>query len=219
MKIPTLGSAALFAALAVTACGGATFHMRRTASPEITPPSTGHALVVFAMPSGRDVVTILDQYGVYFGQLRGGHYFAREVDPGPHRFYAVRNVEGHVVHTEALVAGRTYYVVVESPFAAPFRIRGLPCAEDGASTLTARGGELTRVEPDPAVSEEEVRRAIGDEPMRMHEADQRWERLTDTQRSERTLRSCASPDVAAADTVPGVSTVDAVEGDASPASP
>jgi hypothetical protein len=118
--------------------------------------------------------------------LQGGHYFVRDVDPGVHRFYAVRNVEGYVVHTEALVAGRTYYVVAEDPLVAAFRLRALPCDEDGDVIAGLR-----RVEPDPETSEETIRRVIGDEPMRMHEADQRWERMSGPDHDTRTLRSCA----------------------------
>jgi hypothetical protein len=171
-----------------SACGGARFHMRPAASAALQAPSEGHALVVFAMPQGRTVITVLDQYGVYFGQLRGGSFFTREVDPGLHRFYAVRNVSGHVVHTEALEAGRTYYVLAEDPFAAPFRLRPLGCDEDGAAAIAA----LSRVEPDPSVSESSIRDAIGDEPMRMHEADQRWVRLTSDEQARATLASCAA---------------------------
>lgn len=176
---------ALFVLL--SACGGARFHMRPAASAALETPSEGHALVVFAMPQGRTVITILDQYGVYFGQLRGGNFFAREVDPGVHRFYAVRNVSGYVVHTEALEAGRTYYVIAEDPFAAPFRLSPLGCDDDGAAAIAA----LSRVEPDPNVSESAIRDAIGDEPMRMHEADQRWARLTGDEQARATLASCA----------------------------
>ncbi len=187
----TLVSRGLLVALFVlaSACGGARFHMRPAPSAAIEAPSEGHALVVFAMPQGRTVITLLDQYGVYFGQLRGGNYFTREVDPGVHRFYAVRNVSGYVVHTEALEAGRTYYVVAEDPFAAAFRLRPLGCDDDGAAIL----GPLHRVEPDPSVSEAAIRDAIGDEPMRMHEADQRWERMTADEQARLTLRSCAAP--------------------------
>jgi|GEM_PF-3560295 len=170
-----------------SACGGTRFHMRPAPSAALETPSEGHALVVFAMPQGRTVITILDQYGVYFGQLRGGTFFAREVDPGVHRFYAVRNVSGHVVHTEALEAGRTYFVLAEDPFAAAFRLRPLGCDDDGAAAIAA----LSRVEPDPAVSESSIRDAIGDEPMRMHEADQRWERLTAAEQVQVTLPTCS----------------------------
>jgi hypothetical protein len=172
--------------LVLAACGGAAFHMRPSGD-ALGPPSEGHALVVFAMPSGRAVVTILDEVGAYLGQLRGGHYFTREVEPGAHRFYAVRNVSGYVVRTEALEAGRTYYVLAEDPMLASFRLRPVPCAEADESLL----GRLSRVEPDPAVSEEEIRRAIGDEPMRMHEADQRWDRMTENERAAHTLERCS----------------------------
>lgn len=173
--------------LSLTACGGAAFHMRPSGA-ALEAPSEGHALVVFAMPSGRAVVTILDQYGVYFGQLRGGHYFTHEVDPGVHRFYAVRNVEGYVVHTAALEAGQTYYVVAEDPVLASFRLVPASCDDAGPGLL----GPLRRVEVDPGVSEEDIRRAIGDEPMRMHEADQRWDRMTEADRDARTLRGCSA---------------------------
>lgn len=163
--------------------------MRPAPSAALEAPSEGHALVVFAMPQGRTVITILDQYGVYFGQLRGGNFFAREVDPGVHRFYAVRNVSGYVVHTEALEAGRTYYVIAEDPFAAGFRLRPLGCDDDGGAAIAP----LSRVEPDPSVSESSIRDAIGDEPMRMHEADQRWERLTAAEQARLTLPGCAAP--------------------------
>jgi hypothetical protein len=175
--------------VALVGCGGAAFHMRSASSDALPSPSEGHALVVFAMPTGRTVITILDQYGVYFGQLRGGHYFTREVDPGVHRFYAVRNVEGYVLHTESLEAGRTYYVVAEDPLVQAFYLRAGRCDEDGAAIIAP----LAHVERDPATSEETIRRVIGDEPMRMHEADLRWDRMDGPAHDLRTLRSCATP--------------------------
>lgn len=176
--------------LLLGACGGAPFHMRAASSEELPTPAEGSALVVFVMPeSGRTPLTIFDELGVYFGQLRGRTWTAREVTPGDHRFYVVRNVSGYVVHAEDLVAGRTYYVVAEDPLVASFRWRALRCDEDGEA-LRARA---SHVEPDPSVPEETVRRAVGDEPMRMHEADQRFDALTAGESEARTLRDCEPP--------------------------
>lgn len=179
------------AGLLLGACGGAPFHMRAASSEELPAPAEGSARVVFVMPeNGRTPITIFDELGVYFGQLRGRTWTARDVAPGDHRFYVVRNVSGHVVHAEGLIAGRTYYVVAEDPLVASFRWRALRCDEDGEA-LRARA---SHVEPDPAVSEETVRRAVGDEPMRMHEADQRWDALTAGESEARTLRDCEPPE-------------------------
>jgi hypothetical protein len=145
------------------------------------------------MPEGRTVVTLLDAFGSYLGQLRGGHYLSHDVAPGAYRFYAVRNVSGHVVHTAALVAGETYYVVLEDPLLAGFRLRAATCDEAREALLVG----LVRVAPDPSASEAEIRRLIGDEPMRMHEADQRWERLPEGERARRTVERCAPPPGAA----------------------
>ena len=177
-------------ALALGACGGAAFYMRPAPEEALPSPSDGQALIVFVMPeAGRTPLTIFDEMGVYFGQIRGRTWLAREVSPGDHRFYVVRNVSGHVVHAEGLRAGRTYYVVAEDPLVAHFRWRALRCDEDGDS-LRARS---SHVEPDPSVSEADVRRSIGDEPMRMHEADQRWDAMTAGESDARTLRDCEPP--------------------------
>jgi hypothetical protein len=124
------GRAPLLLALGVAlgACGGGAFFMRP--SPDApSAPAAGHARVIFVMPEGRTVVTLLDAFGSYLGQLRGGHYLSHDVAPGAYRFYAVRNVSGHVVHTAALVAGETYYVVLEDPLLAGFRLRAATCDE------------------------------------------------------------------------------------------
>jgi len=174
--------------LALGACGGGAFFMRPSRD-ALGAPAAGHARVIFVMPEGRTVVTLLDAFGAYLGQLRGGHYLSRDVAPGAYRFYAVRNVSGHVVHAVPLVAGETSYVLVEDPLLASFRLRAASCEEAGEALLTG----LTRVEPDPEASEPEIRRLIGDEPMRMHEADQRWERLSDAERALRTVERCPLP--------------------------
>jgi hypothetical protein len=181
----------LAAALLLGACGGGVFHMRPSTGP-LGAPAAGHARVVFVMEEGRTVVTLLDAFGAYLGQLRGGHYLSRDVAPGAYRFYAVRNVSGHVVHTAPLEAGQIYYVLVEDPLLAGFRLRAASCDEAGEALLAG----LVRVEPDPGASEAEIRRLIGDEPMRMHEADQRWERLTEAERALRTVERCAAPEPA-----------------------
>ena len=70
---------------------------------------------------------------------------------------------------------------------ARFRWRALRCDEDGEALRRA----ASHVEPDPRVPEEDVRRAVGDEPMRMHEADQRWNELSAGDAEAATLRDCA----------------------------
>jgi len=182
----------LHLSLLLGACGGAAFHMRESPTEELGAPSEGQALVVFVMPdAGRTPLTIFDEMGVYYGQLRGRTWTSREVAPGDHRFYVVRNVSGYVVHAEDLVAGETYYVVAEDPMVSAFRWRALRCDEEG-ETLRARA---SHVEPDPRVTEADIRRAVGDEPMRMHEADQRWEALPAGDAEALTVRSCAPPAV------------------------
>lgn len=186
--------------LLLAACGGAAFHMRESPSEELPAPAEGQALVVFVMPeTGRTPLTIFDEMGVYIGQIRGRTWLAQEVAPGDHRFYVVRNVSGYVVHAEDLEAGRTYYVVAEDPFATSFRWRALRCDEDGEALRAS----ASHVERDPRVTDEEIRRAVGDEPMRMHEADQRFDALPAAQAEERTVRSCTPSEPApAAPTVP-----------------
>lgn len=178
---------AALASILLCACGGAAFHMRPAVSEALPAPSADRALVVFVMPeAGRVPLTVFDEMGVYFGQLRGRTWFAREVTPGEHRFYVVRNVSGHVVHAEGLVAGRTYYVVAEDPLVARFVWRALRCDEDGEALRRA----AVHVEPDPRVPEADVRASIGDEPMRMHEADQRWDALSASDAALATVRNC-----------------------------
>src|SRR5258708_32932451 len=90
MTITLRARATAVLGLVLAACGGSTYAMRRAASDDAPAAVEGRALVVFVMPTGgRDTVSVVDELGVYLGQLRGHAWFARDVAPGDHRFYAL----------------------------------------------------------------------------------------------------------------------------------
>ncbi len=177
--------------LSLSACGGAYYAMRPAASDDPPVAIEGRALVVFAMPtSGRDTVSVIDELGVYLGQLRGHTWFARDVPPGDHRFYALEGSSAAVVHAVGLEAGRVYYLRMEDPV---FGVTRFVAAGCDATSLTG----THRTEPDPAASEAAVRRQLGDIPQRTLEADGRFDRMSGEDRTARTL-SGACPSATAA---------------------
>jgi hypothetical protein len=167
--------------LLLSACGGSTYAMRRTASDDAPAPIEGRAVVVFVMPTGgRDTVSIVDELGVYLGQLRGHAWFARDFAPGDHRFYALEGASASAVRATALEAGRIYYVRSEDPLLGSSRFVAGGC--DAGAIRDAH-----RTEPDPSANEAGVQRQLGNVPQRTLEADARFDRMHDADRTARTL--------------------------------
>ena len=170
----------VIATMMLCACGGSTYAMRRSATDDLPAVVEGHATVIFVMPtSGRDTVSLVDELGVYLGQLRGHAWFAADVTPGDHRFYALEGSSASVVRATALEAGRTYYLRMEDPVFGVSRFLAGGC--------TSSLAETHRTEPDPDASTTTVRRQLGNVPQRTLEADQRFERMSGEERSARTL--------------------------------
>lgn len=180
---PTHRIRALLACAALLgACGGSTYAMRRTATDDAPTAVEGRAVVVFVMPtSGRDTVSIVDELGAYQGQLRGHAWFSRDFAPGDHRFYALEGSSASVVHATALEAGRIYYLRAEDPVFGVSRFVAGGCDSDGALA------DAHRTETDPAASDTNVQRQLGNVPQRTLEADGRFERMSGEDRTARTL--------------------------------
>jgi hypothetical protein len=169
------------AVLVLSACGGAAYHMRPSSGPTPPTPVEGRAVVVFVMPAdGRDVVTIADEHAAFLGQLRGHQWFAADVAPGDHRFYAYAGSSAYVVPATQLEAGRVYYVEMIDPLLGNARLVARGCV---AATL----GTATRAELDPAVDESTIRAQVGNIPQRALEADRELTRMTATEQAARTL--------------------------------
>ncbi len=167
--------------LALSACGGAAYHMR--VSTGSTPPDvvTGRAVVVFAMPAdGRDVVTITDEHARFLGQLRGHRWFAADVAPGDHRFYAFAGSSAYVVRATQLEADRVYYAEMMDPILGSSRFVARGC-------IAATIGTATRSELDPDVDEAVLRAQVGNIPQRVREADGELERMSPAEQAMRTL--------------------------------
>jgi hypothetical protein len=182
-------------ALSLAACGGSTYAMRASASD--TPPAAveGRAVVIFAMTTGgRDTVSIVDELGQYQGQLRGHAWFVRDFAPGDHRFYALEGSSAQVVHATALQPGRVYLVRMEDPVFGSARFVAAGCS-------LSPPADTHRTEADPAASETNIQRQLGNVPQRALEADGRFDRMTGEERTARTLDgTCGEP--AAAPTAP-----------------
>ena len=167
--------------LATSACGGAAYHMRP--STDVSPPASvdGQAVVVFAMPGdGRDVVTIADEFGVLLGQLRGHTWFARQVPPGDHRFYAFVGSSAYAVRGAELEAGRVYYVEMVDPPLGTIRFLARGCAEATLGTAAPR-------ELDPTISDATLRAQVGNIPQRSLEGDRELARMSAADQAARTL--------------------------------
>lgn len=177
----TLRRLAPLLVLGLAACGGAYYGMRAATSDDPPAAVEGQALVVFVMPtSGRDTVSVVDELGVYYGQLRGHAWFAHAVTPGDHRFYALEGSAASVVHATALEAGRIYFVRMEDPV---FGVSRFVAAGCDAAALA----DTHRTEVDPAASEAAVRRQLGNIPQRTLEADGHFDRMSGEDRTARTL--------------------------------
>lgn len=176
-----LGVGALLAA-----CGGPRLLVRGARSAEIAAPPPERAQIVLAMPgSDRDVVTIVDERGRYLGQLGSRTWSRVEVEPGARRLYALVGASAYVVGG-TVEGGRTYWAIVETPFARPMRwVAAAPTCEEGR----ARIGPLRAVEPDPDADRTALERQLGDVPQRILEADRELEAMTTEQRAQRALRA------------------------------
>jgi hypothetical protein len=175
--------------LGLAACGGgSTYAMRRSATDAPPVTTEGHATVVFVMTTeGRDTVSLVDDLGSYLGQLRGHAWFAAEVAPGDHRFYALEGSSASVVRATALEAGRVYFVRMEDPVFGLSRFVSAGC---DASVLAGSH----RTEADPAASQTSVQRQLGNVPQRALEADGRFDRMSGEDRTARTLLgACGEP--------------------------
>lgn len=205
----------VWALLAVLAggCGGAGFHMR-AATDAITfgAPPEGRAQVVFVVPGrSRDVVSIVDQRGTYYGQLRGQTVLVRDVAPGRYRFYAIRSVNGYVVDVPSIAAGQTAYIGGVDPVFTSFVWRSMTGCDDASRQARAALASLARIEPDPAVSHDTILAQLGDIPRRTGEADRDLDAMSESDRMLHTvdaasLERAGDCDRAAAVTEPATAT-------------
>lgn len=184
-------------ALVLAACGGPALAMRDASSPELAAPSAGRARIVLAAPDAfRDVISVVDERGRYLGQLGGRTFTTLEVEPGIRRFYALVGANAYVVGG-TVEAGRTYWVVAETPFARSLRwVAWSPgCGGEAAERL--RG--LRALEPDPAADRAAIERRLGNVPQRIMEADQDLARMSEAHRDARVLQpACGSEPAASA---------------------
>ncbi len=172
---------ALACSLLVSACGGAAYHMRPSTLETVPAPVEGQALVVFAMPGdGRDVVTIADEFGAILGQLRGHSWFAHQVPPGDHRFYAFVGSSAYLVRATQLEAGTVYFTEIVHPLLGNTRFVARGCV---AATI----GAASRTELDPAASDAALRAQVGNIPQRALEADTELDRMSPADQAARTL--------------------------------
>src|SRR5690606_24173083 len=154
-------------AIVLAGCGGPALAMRDATTPEITPPSEGRARIVLAAPDAfRDVISVVDERGQYLGQLGGRTFTTVEVEPGERRFYALVGANAYVVGG-TVEAGRTYWVIAETPFARSLRwVAWSPgCGAEGAERV--RGSRA--IEPDPAADRAAIERRLGNVPQRILE--------------------------------------------------
>lgn len=172
-----------------TGCGGAPFHMRAaTTAPSFGEPPEGRAQVVFLMPGrSRDVVTVVDQRGTYYGQLREGTVLVRDVPPGRYRFYAIRDRNGWAVEIPRIEAGQTAYLGGYDPLLTSFVWRSYSGCDEDARQARAALPRLARVEPDPAVPVRTVLARVDDLPRRTDDADRDFAAMTPAQRALRTI--------------------------------
>jgi hypothetical protein len=176
-----IGIALPLLAIVLSACGGSTYAMRRAATDDAPAAIEGRAVVVFVMPtSGRDTVSIVDELGVYLGQLRGHAWFAHDFPPGDHRFYALEGASAAAVHATALEAGRVYYVRSEDPLLGSSRFLAGGCDANAIH-------DAHRTEAEPTARESTIQRQLGNVPQRTLEADARFDRLPEADRTARTL--------------------------------
>lgn len=180
---------ALGLALAAAGCGGAGFHMRAATTPaSFGSPPEGRAQVVFVIPErSRDVVSIVDQRGSYYGQLRGETVLVRDVAPGSYRFYAIRSANGYVVDVPLIAAGQTAYVGGADPVFTSFVWRSVSGCDETSVAARAALPTLARIEPDPAVSIDTVLAQLGDIPRRVAEADRDLAAMSERERALRTI--------------------------------
>jgi len=185
-------SACLALVLAValsSGCGGAGFHMRAaTDAVSFGAPPEGRAQIVFVVPGrSRDVLSIVDQRGTYYGQLRGETVLVRDVPPGRYRFYAIRSVNGYAVDIPAIAAGQTAYVGGVDPVFTSFVWRSMTGCDAASREARAALSSLARIEPDPAVSRDTILGQLGDIPRRTGEADRDLDAMSADERALRTI--------------------------------
>lgn len=182
--------AALMLAGAGLGCGGGgAFHMRAAqGAATIGAPGDGRAQVVFLMPErSRDVVSIVDQRGTYYGQLRAETSFVVDVPPGRYRFYAIRDRNGYAVDVPLLQAGQTAYVGGVDPLITGFVWRSFTGCDVESTRARAALSNVARMEPDPAVSQSTVITEIGDIPRRTGDADRELDAMNAENRALRTV--------------------------------
>ena len=172
--------------LALAACGGPAIAMRDASSSELSAPGEGRARIVLAAPDAfRDVISVVDERGQYVGQLGGRTWTTLEVEPGEHEYYALVGANAYVVGG-TVEAGRTYWVVAETPFARSLRwIAWSPgCGPEASERVSG----ARAVEVDPAADRAAIERRLGNVPQRILEADQDLARMSEAYRAERVLQ-------------------------------
>lgn len=189
---PQIALLLALAACAMTLLGCASrgaYHMRaaRTAV-SIGRAPEGQAQVVFAIPGrSREVVSIVDQRGTYYGQLRAETALVIDVPPGRYRFYAIRERNGYAVDVPALAAGRTAYIAGIDPLLTGFVWRSISGCDATAREARAGLERLALMEPDPSVPHATVIAEIGDIPRRTGEADSDLVAMSTEHRALRTV--------------------------------
>ncbi len=175
--------------------GGGAFHMRAAqGAATIGTPPEGRAQVVFTIPErSRDVVSIVDQRGTYYGQLRAETSFVVDVPPGRYRFYAIRDRNGYAVDVPLLQAGEVAYVGGVDPLITGFVWRSFTGCDVESTRARAALSTVARMEPDPAVSQATVIAEIDDIPRRTGDADRQLDAMN---AQDRALRTVGADDLA-----------------------
>ena len=188
-------SSLVLAAASIGCGGGGAFHMRAAqGAATIGTPPEGRAQVVFTIPErSRDVVSIVDQRGTYYGQLRAETSFVVDVAPGRYRFYAIRDRNGYAVDVPLLEAGQVAYVGGIDPLITGFVWRSFTGCDVDATRARSALSSVARMEPDPAVSSSTAIAEIDDLPRRTGEADRQLDAMN---AADRALRTVGADDLA-----------------------
>jgi hypothetical protein len=150
--------AVVVAACAVSACTPSSDYMREVASPTSAKAPPGQALVVFIRPSAFAYLAnfqIVDEKGVFMGEILSNSRFATLVPPGDHIFVAFRAWDP-IARNDAmrarLLPGRTYYVQVQ-PTLAGVEILAITPRVESWSHLTTWLQETKELAPDHAAGQ------------------------------------------------------------------
>ena len=177
------------AAAVLIGCTTSAFHMRTSTTPvSLGTPAEGRAQVVFFV-SGRvrDTVTLVDHRGTYYGQLRENSVVVRDVAPGRYRFYGLWRGHGEAIEIPNLAAGQTAYVGGHDTLMGGFDFRSMQGCDEVAQAARTALPQLTRIEPDPAVTVETIFGEIGDVPRYTAEGDRSLESAPAARRALHTI--------------------------------